>query len=76
MQTVTKIGEKLVLSYTHDLYGKYDIEKVNGPYYKFISDEKVVFFPESEILNGTIGIQPIPAGRKNRRATRKARRNR
>lgn len=75
MQTVESLGVKQVLSYTHELYGKYDIEKVNGPYYKFIRDEKVVFFPESEILNGRISMASVPAGRKNRRATRKARRN-
>jgi len=76
MQTVTSLGENLVMSYTYNLHGKYDIEKVNGTFYKFIRGKDVVIVPESDIENKTVDIVPVPGGRKNRRATRKTRRNR
>ena len=76
MQTVESLGVKQVLSHTHELYGKYNIETYYVKYYKFINDEKEVIIPESEILNGTVSfVEPVSGGRKNRRATRKARRN-
>ena len=81
MQPVENLGVKEVSSYTHDLYGQYKVEKVNGTFYKFIregeAEKYAKFLPESEILNETVlFVNPISGGRKNRRATRKVRRNR
>ena len=78
MQTVENLGVKQVLSYTHELYGKYDVQKIYLPFYIFLRDDKeVLTVPESEIKNGTVSyVNPVPDGHKNRRATRKARRNR
>jgi len=77
MQTVKNLGVNEVFTQVHELHGQYQVERVNGTYYNFIRDNKIVkTLPESEILNGIVGIAPALGVRKNRRETRKARRNR
>lgn len=67
-----------VKSYKYDLWGESEVEEVTGKFYKFTQkrggDDKVVYVPESDINDAVEGFS-IGGGRRNRRATKKARVN-